>query len=110
MIFVGEIPDEETAEVAVQVSSTGHLVLATLHTDSAVGSVSLLAELGRDPIAIDTSLRGALAQRLVRKPCTHCGRSWERTKRSLPRKSIWWTATASVRRSARSVAEVYRTG
>ncbi|MDX1661596.1 MAG: ATPase, T2SS/T4P/T4SS family, partial [Gemmatimonadota bacterium] len=72
VIFVGEIRDLETAEVAVQASTTGHLVLATLHTNSAVGIISRLAELGLDLFAIESSLRGALAQRLVRKVCPHC--------------------------------------
>lgn len=74
VIFVGEIRDLETAEVAVQASTTGHLVLATLHTNSAVGIISRLAELGLDLFSIESSLRGALAQRLVRKACVHCAK------------------------------------
>ncbi|MBW3660189.1 MAG: Flp pilus assembly complex ATPase component TadA [Gemmatimonadetes bacterium] len=72
VIFVGEIRDLETADVAVQASTTGHLVLATLHTNSAVGIVSRLAELGLDLFSIESSLRGALAQRLLRRVCPHC--------------------------------------
>ncbi len=74
VIFVGEIRDLETAEVAVQASTTGHLVLATLHTNSAVGIISRLSDLGLDLFAIESSLRGALAQRLVRKACPHCAK------------------------------------
>ncbi len=74
VIFVGEIRDLETAQVAVQASTTGHLVLATLHTNSAVGIIPRLAELGLDPTSIESSLRGALAQRLVRRVCPHCVR------------------------------------
>lgn len=77
VIFVGEIRDLETAKVAVQASTTGHLVLATLHTNSATGIIPRLAELGLDPSSIESSLRGALAQRLVRRVCPHCARAVE---------------------------------
>lgn len=73
VIFVGEIRDAETAEVAVQAAMTGHLVLATLHTNDAVGVVQRLADLGLDRAAIAATVRGALAQRLVRRVCEHCG-------------------------------------
>ncbi|MEO9035666.1 MAG: GspE/PulE family protein, partial [Gemmatimonadaceae bacterium] len=72
VIFVGEIRDLETAEVAVQASLTGHLVLATLHTNDAVGAVSRLADFGIDRTALAETLRGCIAQRLVRKVCPHC--------------------------------------
>jgi type II secretory ATPase GspE/PulE/Tfp pilus assembly ATPase PilB-like protein/ActR/RegA family two-component response regulator len=72
VIFVGEIRDLETAEVAVQASLTGHLVLATLHTNDAVGAVSRLADFGIDRTALAETLRGCIAQRLVRKVCAHC--------------------------------------
>ena len=72
MIFVGEIRDKETAEVAVQASTTGHLVLATLHAPDAVGVVSRLSDIGLDRGSIATSLRGAVAQRLVRRVCESC--------------------------------------
>ncbi|MFN2384076.1 MAG: GspE/PulE family protein, partial [Gemmatimonadota bacterium] len=74
VIFVGEIRDQETAQVAVQASTTGHLVLATLHTNSALGIIPRLAELGLDMTSIESSLRGALAQRLVRRVCTKCAK------------------------------------
>ncbi len=72
VIFVGEIRDAETAEVAVQAAMTGHLVLATLHTNDAAGAVTRLADLGLDRTAIAASLRGVLAQRLVRRVCGDC--------------------------------------
>ncbi|MBI4538018.1 MAG: Flp pilus assembly complex ATPase component TadA [Gemmatimonadetes bacterium] len=72
VIFVGEIRDLETAEVAAQASMTGHVVLATLHTNDAVGVVSRLADLGLDHATIAASLRGCLGQRLVRRVCPHC--------------------------------------
>ena len=72
VIFVGEIRDLETAEIAVQASMTGHLVLATLHTNDAVGVVPRLTDLGLDRASIAATLRGALAQRLLRRVCEHC--------------------------------------
>ncbi|HUP18669.1 MAG TPA: ATPase, T2SS/T4P/T4SS family [Gemmatimonadota bacterium] len=77
VIFVGEIRDLETARVAVQASTTGHLVLATLHTNNATGIIPRLAELGLDPTSIESSLRGALAQRLVRRVCGQCSKPIE---------------------------------
>ncbi len=74
VVFVGEIRDLETAEVAVQASLTGHLVLATLHTNDAVGIVPRLVDLGLERASIAGSLRGAVAQRLVRRVCEHCAR------------------------------------
>ena len=72
VIFVGEIRDLETAEVAVQASLTGHLVLATLHTNDAVGAVSRLADLGIDRSSLAETLRGCIGQRLVRRLCPDC--------------------------------------
>ncbi len=72
VIFVGEIRDSETAQIAVQASMTGHLVLATLHTNDAASSVTRLADLGLDRPSIAATLRGALAQRLVRRLCKDC--------------------------------------
>ncbi len=72
VIFVGEIRDLETAEIAVQASMTGHLVLATLHTNDAVSAVARLVDLGLQRPALAATLRGAIAQRLVRKVCGEC--------------------------------------
>ena len=72
VIFVGEIRDLETAQVAVQAALTGHLVLATLHTNDAVGAVGRLLDLGLDRPSIATSLRGSYAQRLLRRVCPSC--------------------------------------
>ena len=72
IIFVGEIRDPETAEVAVHASMTGHLVLATLHTNDAVSSVARLEQLGLDGASIAATLRGAIAQRLLRRVCSQC--------------------------------------
>lgn len=72
IIFVGEIRDPETAEVAVHASMTGHLVLATLHTNDAVSSIARLEQLGVDAASVASTVRGAIAQRLLRRACPHC--------------------------------------
>jgi type II secretory ATPase GspE/PulE/Tfp pilus assembly ATPase PilB-like protein len=72
VVMVGEIRDEETAHTAVEASLTGHLVLSTLHTNSAPETVTRLLDMGMDPFNFADSLLGVLAQRLVRKLCTHC--------------------------------------
>ncbi len=72
VVMVGEIRDLETAEIAVQASLTGHLVLSTLHTNSAVGAIARLRDMGVEPFLLSSSLIGVLAQRLVRRLCPHC--------------------------------------
>ena len=74
VVMVGEIRDRETAEMAVQASLTGHLVLSTLHTNSAVGSVTRLVDMGVEPFLIASSLLAVLSQRLVRTLCPDCRR------------------------------------
>ncbi len=80
VIMIGEIRDLETAQIAVQASLTGHLVLATLHTNDAPAAVTRLLDMGIEPFLLSSSLLGVAAQRLVRKLCTHCrqfdGRHW----------------------------------
>ncbi len=72
VIMIGEIRDFETAQIAIQASLTGHLVLATLHTNDAASAVTRLTDMGIEPFLLSSSLLGVLAQRLVRKLCTHC--------------------------------------
>jgi len=72
VVMVGEIRDLETAEISVQASLTGHLVFSTLHTNSAVGSVTRLRDMGVEPFLLSSSLIGVLAQRLVRVLCDDC--------------------------------------
>jgi general secretion pathway protein E len=72
VIMIGEIRDLETAQIAVQASLTGHLVLATLHTNDAASAVTRLIDMGIEPFLLSSSLLGVLAQRLVRKLCIHC--------------------------------------
>jgi general secretion pathway protein E len=73
VIMIGEIRDFETAQIAIQASLTGHLVLATLHTNDSVSAVTRLTDMGVEPFLLSSSLLGVLAQRLVRKVCTSCG-------------------------------------
>ncbi len=75
VILVGEIRDRETAELAIQASLTGHLVLATLHTNDAPGAIPRLIDIGVAPYLVTSSLLGVLAQRLLRRICEGCGGS-----------------------------------
>jgi general secretion pathway protein E len=77
VVMVGEIRDRETAEIAVQSSLTGHLVLSTLHTNTAVGAVTRLHDIGIEPFLLSSSLIGVLAQRLVRVLCPACKKPYE---------------------------------
>jgi len=75
VVMIGEIRDLETASIAVQASLTGHLVLSTLHTNTAIGAVTRLRDMGVEPFLLASSLIGVLAQRLVRQLCPHCKES-----------------------------------
>jgi general secretion pathway protein E len=72
VIMIGEIRDFETAQIAIQASLTGHLVLATLHTNDAASAVTRLIDMGVEPFLLSSSLLGVMAQRLVRKLCPTC--------------------------------------
>jgi general secretion pathway protein E len=72
VVMIGEIRDLETAEIAVQASLTGHLVLSTLHTNSAVGAVTRMQDMGLEPFLLASSLIGLVSQRLVRTLCPDC--------------------------------------
>ncbi len=72
VILIGEIRDQETAQIAVQASLTGHLVFSTLHTNDAAGAVTRLVDMGVEPYLVASSLEAVLAQRLVRLLCPHC--------------------------------------
>lgn len=72
IIMVGEIRDEETAGIAVQAALTGHLILSTLHTNNAVGTITRLLDMGVDRYQLAAALKGSVAQRLVRKLCEKC--------------------------------------
>jgi type II secretory ATPase GspE/PulE/Tfp pilus assembly ATPase PilB-like protein/CheY-like chemotaxis protein len=89
VVLVGEIRDKETAQIAVQASLTGHLVLSTLHTNDAANAVTRLVDIGVESYKIAASLRGVVAQRLMRKLCSTCKEVWmeappERLRRWIP--------------------------
>jgi general secretion pathway protein E len=83
VILVGEIRDQETAQLAIQASLTGHLVLATLHTNDAPSAITRLIDIGVEPYLITSSLLGVLAQRLVRRICPACKGTGRRRRRAL---------------------------
>ena len=75
--MVGEIRDEETARIAIQAALTGHLVLSTLHTNDAPSAVTRMLDMGIEPYLLTSTIKGVLAQRLVRKICPHCKTSYK---------------------------------
>ncbi len=90
VVLIGEIRDKETAQIAVQASLTGHLVLSTLHTNDAANAVTRLVDIGVESYKIAASLRGVVAQRLMRKLCPTCKEVWmeappERLRRWIPK-------------------------
>lgn len=97
VVLVGEIRDLETAEIAVQASLTGHLVLSTLHTNDAANAVTRLADIGVQGFKIGTSLRGVVAQRLMRTLCTACRE--ERSESVAPKLHEWIPDGTSLQRA-----------
>ena len=93
VIMIGEIRDLETAQIAVQASLTGHLVLATLHTNDAASAVTRLADMGIEPFLLASSLLGVMAQRLVRRLCPACRRKDKIGKAELKRHQLRATAS-----------------
>ncbi|MGX8175992.1 GspE/PulE family protein [Exiguobacterium artemiae] len=83
VVMVGEIRDIETAEISIRASLTGHLVLSTLHTNSAVSSITRLIDMGVEPFLVAASVTGLIAQRLVRRVCRDCGEVQPLSKREL---------------------------
>jgi general secretion pathway protein E len=88
VIMVGEIRDLETAEIAIQASLTGHLVLSTVHTNDAAGAITRLADMGVQPFLVASSLVGVLAQRLVRVLCRSCRKGYAPTPEELEQAGI----------------------
>ena len=76
VIMVGEIRDQETADIAIRAALTGHLVFSTLHTNDAAGGITRLVDMGIEPFLVASSVEALVAQRLVRRLCPHCKRSW----------------------------------
>jgi len=77
VIMVGEIRDKETAELAIQAALTGHLVLSTLHTNDAAGTITRLLDMGIEPFLLSSTIKGVIAQRLVRLICSKCKKPFQ---------------------------------
>jgi CheY-like chemotaxis protein len=104
---VGEIRDQETAQIAVQASLTGHLVLSTLHTNDAPNAVTRLVDMGMEAYKIASALRGVIAQRLMRRLCPHCR---EESKEPLPERMRRLVPAGHVLYRAVGCAECAMTG
>jgi type IV pilus assembly protein PilB len=89
IVLVGEIRDKETAVIAIEAALTGHMVLSTLHTNSAASTPMRLIEMGIEPFLVTSSLSGVLAQRLTRRLCMHCKEAYEPTKADIA--ATGWT-------------------
>ena len=85
VIMIGEVRDAETLEASIQASLTGHLVLATLHTNDAISAVTRMVQMGAEPFMVADSLIGVLSQRLVRKICPYCKKEYVPSKEELER-------------------------
>ena len=83
IVMVGEIRDKETAEIAINAALTGHMVFSTLHTNDSVSAVTRLVDIGVAPYLVSAALRGALAQRLVRRICQSCAQPYTPTRKEL---------------------------
>lgn len=112
VILLGEIRDQETAEVAFHAALTGHQVFSTLHTNSATATVARLLDLGLKPFVLANALEGIIAQRLVRKICEACRepytiepRTRERLGPSFSHSTSWVTAAAAAPRATAQVTK-----
>jgi type IV pilus assembly protein PilB len=83
IVMIGETRDQETAQIAIQAALTGHLVLSTLHTNSAPASITRLIDMGIEPFLISSSIVGVIAQRLVRRLCESCKEKYHPTQETL---------------------------
>lgn len=109
IVMIGEIRDLETAEISIRASLTGHLVLSTLHTNSAVAALTRLIDMGVEPFLIASSLSGVVAQRLVRRVCRDCAETVEPTDRE---KEIFKAAKREINRvkKGRGCSSCHNTG
>jgi type II secretory ATPase GspE/PulE/Tfp pilus assembly ATPase PilB-like protein len=107
VVLVGEIRDRETAQIAIQASLTGHLVLSTLHTNDAPNAVTRLVDIGVEPYKIAASLRGVVAQRLMRRLCPSCKEVWVE---SIPEKLTKWIPAGTMLYRAVGCSECSMTG
>jgi len=107
VVLVGEVRDKETAQVAIQASLTGHLVLSTMHTNDAANAVTRLVDIGVEPYKIAASLRGVVAQRLMRKLCPTCKEVWVE---SIPAKLVKFVPVGTPLYKAVGCSECAMTG
>lgn len=110
VILIGEIRDRETAEIAVQASLTGHLVLSSIHTNDATSCVARLVDMGVEPFLVASSLVGILAQRLVRRLCSECKEPHEPTEEELMRIGLTRLPQGSTLFRAKGCDQCHRTG
>ena len=110
VILIGEIRDLETAKIAAQAALTGHLVLATMHTNNALQAVTRLVEIGVEPFLVAPSIIGVMAQRLVRAICPHCKEKYQLSKEKIERYFIWDNETEVFFYRGRGCLECNRTG
>lgn len=89
VVLVGEIRDLETAENAIQASLTGHLVFSTLHTNDAAGAFTRMGDMGVEPFLVSSTVEGVMAQRLIRRLCSHCCESYQPKQDELPEDFPW---------------------
>ena len=110
VILVGEIRDEETARIAMQAATTGHLVLSTLHAQSASSSIVRLKDMGVDPGLLAPSLNCIVAQRLARRLCLECREAYEPARRGAAGARPRSTATCTVLYRAKGCEACLQTG
>lgn len=108
--MVGEIRDVETAQIAVQASLTGHLVLSTLHTNTASGAITRLEDMGIEPFLLSSSLLAVLSQRLVRTLCPDCKQPHEPNQQEAENLGVTDIASMPTIYSARGCAACNQTG
>ena len=108
VVMVGEIRDRETAEVAVQASLTGHLVLSTLHTNESAGAIVRLVEMGVEPYLLTSSIIGIMAQRLIRTVCTNCATSYFPPREMLDR--VGWHGNTTSFVTGRGCSQCFDSG
>ena len=110
IVSVGEIRDDETAEIAMRAAVTGHLVLSTLHTGDAVSTLDRLSDMGIEPYMLATALKGIISQRLVRRVCPHCRESYTPNPEELERLGIDPAATGVQYFRGKGCSECFNSG
>jgi type II secretory ATPase GspE/PulE/Tfp pilus assembly ATPase PilB-like protein len=108
VIMVGEIRDQETAEIAVEASLTGHLVMSTLHTNTAAETITRLIDLGLDPFSFSDSILAVMAQRLVRRLCQHCVQRHDMTADELEQLTVDYQSSLAQGDALRDTAKLHQ--